>query len=102
MGKHNRSLRQWFKDDYLGPRKVVQLFKVYPRLWLWLVVYISVPLALYGGVLAVIGRLDDFGTWIMFPGMVGASAFGDRLHSTWLTHERQRRAMTKSHSIAAI
>jgi len=83
-------LRQRLKDDlagYLGPRKLIQLFKADPRLWLWLVVYLSVPLVLCAGVLAVIGRLDTFGTWVIFAGMVGASAFGNRLHSTWLTHQ---------------
>jgi hypothetical protein len=73
---------------YLGPRKVVELFKVHPRLWLLLIVYLAVPVALYGGVLAVIGKPDDFGTWGIFPAMVGASAFGNRLHSIWQMHQR--------------
>jgi hypothetical protein len=92
VAKHNRSLRQWFKDDtagYLGPRKVVQLFKAHPKLWLLLIVYLGVPVALYGGVLAAIGKLDDdFGTWAFFASMVGASAFGARLHSIWQMHQR--------------
>ena len=91
MSQRNPSLRQWLKADvagYLGLRKVVQLFKTDPRLWLWLIVYLGVPLALYGGALAAIGELDNFGTWIVVPTMIGVSSFGARLHSVWQMRQR--------------
>jgi hypothetical protein len=56
------------------------MFKVDPRLWLWLIVYLGVSVADYVGVLAAIGELDEFGTWIIVPTMVGATSFGANLH----------------------
>jgi hypothetical protein len=83
VAKHRPSLRQWLHDDsagYSGPRKVVHMFKVNPGLWLWLIIYLGVPVADYVGILAAIGELDEFGTWIIVPTMLGAISFGAHLH----------------------
>jgi hypothetical protein len=95
MAQRKRTLRQWLAADFtraLGPRKVVRLFKAYPSLWLWLVIYLGVAFAVYGGVLAAVGKLDDFGTWIFIPGLMGTSFFSGRLESIWQKHQQSARS----------
>lgn len=71
---------------FIGPRKMAQLFKIDPRLWLRLITHLGVPFALYGGVLAAVGKLDDFGTWAIAPGMWGALSLNADLRSVWREH----------------
>ncbi len=75
--------REWLRGErakVLGPRRAGRLIRRDPRLLGWLLLYLAVTFGILVMGLAITGRLDDFGSWALYPGLIAGSLFGHRLY----------------------
>ncbi|HEY0166575.1 MAG TPA: hypothetical protein VGB75_05980 [Jatrophihabitans sp.] len=88
-------LREWRSEErakYLGLRRAGGLIRRDPRLLGWLLLYLAVTFGMLIVGLALTDRLNDFGSWAIYPGLAAGSIFGRRLYERHQLLERAENA----------